>query len=1571
MFDYQRQVTAADTRGPVDETPPEEELADDFGELEVAEYIVFLLALDTYLGYLEKNSGAGAVDALGQRGVSLLRLADSLHISTIGSFLEQNLKTNAQKTMLVRALKLHPSAENAGRRALMVRTVLERGGTTTMRAVFKTNRALQDIKRAIAASTLEDADAALDLFAAIPMKNIQIRRWIDTAAKLAGAGLPPGIVSSAGDGTADDVQEILKERATQQGAPAASEQAGKASQRHEGLIAKVQNEAESSARRAMDIAGQEDKPPTRSEVVGIATAAAVMAVSDPAIPRNRPRAFQGPPPADDEQLIAGLSDGKVLVAAGAGAGKSKTLVSRIQYLIEDKKVSPSRIMTVTFNTGAADELKHRVDEAMGPGFHRNLSIGTMHSVFRRFIRGGGGVRGFGTAQEAQVVSDENLIQRDGKKKGGEEKKEEFEVEGKTVEAGPRKQKQAPPKGVHLTNAIRGMWKDCGPEGIASMTGFPVELFKDAPAVSAKACRQFMENWRGNDIDFKTARLGANTIEELYGSIWYEMYHGLKGDLGMNWAPCGGMGSGAYAKFVARFREPEREGGPPTKRLGDADDMIRIFRDILRRNPEARKVAQGMFDHICVDEAQDLNEVQIEVFDMMTEHITEGSGKSFWMVGDDKQCVLDETPVSTPTGTVKARDLAVGDHVLAFRNGKVMSQVVRHVAASSWTEGIKITTESGKTLTMSPNHKIWASSPELEDGEKIVYLMYRSDLGFRVGVTNVCEDGYNPFGRRTLTEKAERLWIIARANDNESALLAETTFSLKYGVPTAVFNGESRGINQARLNELFQRFGKNGGKLLEDLHLSFDLPNWLSTSYSKGTIRRTIQMVSHAAAGTQVWLEWTGNDLDEVLQGISYTKLEGGRNRLRKWFTNYRQALTFAESLQSKTKANLRRRISTDTEPFPLITAGGLLPGMSVLVQEGETVAAEKIVGIESVKGTFIDLDVDDASNFFGDGILSHNSIYQFRGARPSRFSARKDEEDFKTCLIQTNYRCEPEIVDAANNVTANNRDQIPMQCRAAPTKKRGTGSIEVLAPGDYVDGAFSVFESFESTMSLTGDKPSKFAVLSRNNSELNAFEDQCIIREVPYTRVNSKGFLESPETRVVLGYMDLAMSSDSQELQKSFTAAITKPDRGIFLGAEDIERIVQDTIKQVAHEAGVDSRSFNPLDFLTRPQMARKIADNLKRPYIETFRKRARAMENKFRGQGWLQTKMRQDGYDWTYYEAVDQLADQLMIMGKQITAIRTAVLSGAATENVLNTLLDDVKVESGYLNRKSGQDTRKVTSLRQQLREDIAFIRDPEEDGGDDAPVKVVIDENGMRKEVVDEKAPVEEDPLKGLGAVRYLFQLAAPNAKDRALGVDPSKGPDFYRKIDRYKQLSAELQDPEKYPDRIALSTVHSVKGKQWEHVALCMSYGFFPGSHKDEKNLLGDLLQKVNKTDPRPAEQHDGAKGRIDSIKEDPMTAERNLAYVGITRAQKDLIVVCSQERVPPKHKQDGPLLGQFAREAKLTIGENVEVPLAPAAPEDTPDAAEVVKVAGWIAVEDFDQHLPPEAFNDVVSYDRRPS
>ncbi len=86
-----------------------------------------------------------------------------------------------------------------------------------------------------------------------------------------------------------------------------------------------------------------------------------------------------------KQRAAVLHDkGPLLILAGAGSGKTRTLTYRVAHLI-DKGISPYRILVMTFTNKAANEMKQRINELIGERFPF-MWIGTFHSICLRILR---------------------------------------------------------------------------------------------------------------------------------------------------------------------------------------------------------------------------------------------------------------------------------------------------------------------------------------------------------------------------------------------------------------------------------------------------------------------------------------------------------------------------------------------------------------------------------------------------------------------------------------------------------------------------------------------------------------------------------------------------------------------------------------------------------------------------------------------------------------------------------------------------------------------------------------------------------------------------------------------------------------------------------------------------------------------------------------------------------------------------------------------------------------------------------------------------------------------------------
>lgn len=92
---------------------------------------------------------------------------------------------------------------------------------------------------------------------------------------------------------------------------------------------------------------------------------------------------------EQQRVAVTHGDGPLLILAGAGSGKTKTLTHRIAYLIGEKNILPSRILAVTFTNKAAREMRQRLASLLGESADdRNFMpwMGTFHSICVRLLR---------------------------------------------------------------------------------------------------------------------------------------------------------------------------------------------------------------------------------------------------------------------------------------------------------------------------------------------------------------------------------------------------------------------------------------------------------------------------------------------------------------------------------------------------------------------------------------------------------------------------------------------------------------------------------------------------------------------------------------------------------------------------------------------------------------------------------------------------------------------------------------------------------------------------------------------------------------------------------------------------------------------------------------------------------------------------------------------------------------------------------------------------------------------------------------------------------------------------------
>jgi ATP-dependent DNA helicase UvrD/PcrA len=114
-------------------------------------------------------------------------------------------------------------------------------------------------------------------------------------------------------------------------------------------------------------------------------------------------------PLNPEQRTAVTSvDGPLLIVAGPGSGKTRVLTVRIAYLIQNRRVAPWNILSLTFTNKAAREMKERVEGLVGERA-RWVTMGTFHSFSARVLRQYGGEIGIDSNFVIYDSADQNGV----------------------------------------------------------------------------------------------------------------------------------------------------------------------------------------------------------------------------------------------------------------------------------------------------------------------------------------------------------------------------------------------------------------------------------------------------------------------------------------------------------------------------------------------------------------------------------------------------------------------------------------------------------------------------------------------------------------------------------------------------------------------------------------------------------------------------------------------------------------------------------------------------------------------------------------------------------------------------------------------------------------------------------------------------------------------------------------------------------------------------------------------------------------------------------------------------------
>ncbi len=177
------------------------------------------------------------------------------------------------------------------------------------------------------------------------------------------------------------------------------------------------------------------------------------------------------------------------------------------------------------------------------------------------------------------------------------------------------------------------------------------------------------------------------------------------------------------------------------------------------------------------------------------------------------------------------------------------------------------------------------------------------------------------------------------------------------------------------------------------------------------------------------------------------------------------------------------------------------------------------------------------------------SIYAFRGANIQNIlNFEKDYPDLHTFKLEQNYRSSKVIVNAANSIISNNKEQLD---KTVWTHNEEGAKIKVMrALTDNEEGALVANSIFTTKMNQQR-RDKEFAILYRTNAQSRAMEEALRKLNIPYRIYGGLSFYKRKEIKDLLAYFRLAINPNDEEALKR---VINYPMRGI--GQTTVEKVI-------------------------------------------------------------------------------------------------------------------------------------------------------------------------------------------------------------------------------------------------------------------------------------------------------------------------------------------------------------------------------------------------------------------------------
>jgi len=178
------------------------------------------------------------------------------------------------------------------------------------------------------------------------------------------------------------------------------------------------------------------------------------------------------------------------------------------------------------------------------------------------------------------------------------------------------------------------------------------------------------------------------------------------------------------------------------------------------------------------------------------------------------------------------------------------------------------------------------------------------------------------------------------------------------------------------------------------------------------------------------------------------------------------------------------------------------------------------------------------------------SIYSWRGASlENMLNFKKDYPKHKTFRLEQNYRSTKTILQAADSVIKNNKDQL---IKTLWTENNDGEQLVVVKCADEKDEAHQIAKYIKQEISKKKLSHKDFTVLYRTNAQSRVLEDIFRKEKLPYTMIGGVEFYRRKEVKDVVAYLRIIVNQNDEE---SLLRIMNFPQRGI--GNTTVTRMIE------------------------------------------------------------------------------------------------------------------------------------------------------------------------------------------------------------------------------------------------------------------------------------------------------------------------------------------------------------------------------------------------------------------------------